>query len=641
MTQHQRPSVWFVPEVQGAALAPSAPGLAAEACRAARALGCGTTAVLLGDGVSRLAPAVPADVVYLGNDNKLSGRDAEAKADALAPLLEEQAPSVLLLAATPLAGDLAPRLAARLGTGLAPGCFRLDVEANGRLLMLRPAFSGRASCTLSCRSRPQLATLLPEALPAGEPAAQGPPEIIPLRVCLDTFRPRLTIEGIERLPPSALDLSQAAVVVAGGRGTGGPQGFALLEELAELLGGAVAASRPAVDAGWAPPSRQVGSSGKQVAPRLYLACGISGASQHLAGMRDSELIVTIDRDPSAPLVAMADLALVGDLRELLSAILSRLRHLGVSPGEELPPSPFQEPGRPDGRRGPERIAVCLSRTPDLEAAFDPRQGVSVDALPHVSNAADWHAVEVALSIKDRQPPVHVVALHVGPPGSEGVLRQALALGADDAVLLWDQAFASSDSLATARILAAAVRRLGADLVLCGSRGGDGQSGQVPLQLGESLGAAALSRVLALEIDCQGGIAARQALEWGRQALVRCSLPAVAGVEAGINRPRYPRLRLALAAPRRPLAHWGLRELGLPEDVVGAKGSGIEVVNIGPPKPVTASSRVHEELEAEDRLRLLLAGGAATGASNIVRGPPEELARAFVDFLEEHALIRPA
>ena len=634
--RHERPTVWFIPEVQGGELPPSAQGLAAEARRIARELGCPTTAVLLGSAASRLAPSVAADVVYVGEDRRLAGPDPEARAAVLTPLLREQAPRIILLAATLLTAELAPRLAVRLEAGLASGCLRLDVDAGGRLLMLRPAFSGRGSCTVRCNTLPEMATIVPEALAGGGSAAERPPEIVSLPVCLDAFRPRVVIQAIERPAPSSLDVAQAAVVVAGGRGVGGPEGFALLEELAGLLGGAVGASRPAVDAGWSPPSRQVGSSGKQVAPRLYVACGISGAGQHIVGMRESELVVTINTDASSPLVTRADLALIGDVRAVLPAVLSDLSRTQPA-GEEREPAfePGEEPD--DGRVPLSRIAVCLSRSVDAEAPF---AAGALDLVPRVLNTADLNALQAALSIKDRDATVEVVALHMGPPGAEGVLREALSLGADHAVLLWDDGFASRDSLGTARILAAAVLRLQAQLVLCGSRGGDGQTGQVPVQLGELLEAAAVGRVLALDVDSGGEVSARRALEWGRRAVVRCRLPAVLALEPGVNRPRYPRLRMRLAARDREVLRWGQAELAPAGVWPGAAPPAVEVVKTGPPKPLVRGASVPApELSADDRLRALLGGGAPAQGSKVVRGSPEQLADAFLRFLREHGLVR--
>ncbi len=629
-------TVWFLAEQQEGKLAPTALGLAAEAGRVARDLGSRAAAVLLGDNVAPLATSIPADTVYLGEDARLNDHSLEAMAAALAEIVREAQPSVFLLAATAMGNELAPRLAAILDTGLASGCLRVDVEDGGLITMLRPVYGGRASCTVVCPSRrPQIATLLPDSLSSSGGGGQGEPEVKPLILRLEGFRQGRFLRRIERPPPTALDVTQAEVVVAGGRGLGGPEGFQPLEELAGLLGGAVAASRPAVDAGWAASSRQIGSSGRVVAPQLYIACGISGATQHVFGMRDSEAVVTINQDAYAPITEMAQLALVGNVHEILPPLLDRLRQLPQQAAFKEFDSPLpsaSEGGESD--EGVRCIAVCLSRSLDAEVRFNSRRPEEIDAVPRLMGPADLHALEEALAIKDRSPSLRVVALHVGPSAGEDVLRQALALGVDDAVLLWDEAFVGSDSLATARILAAAVHRLGAQIVLCGNRGADGDGGQLPLQLGQLLGAAAISDILAIAVEGGGRVVARQALEWGRQAMVDCLLPAVLAVQPGINRPRYARLRDVLAAPSRPMSRWGRTDLGLGEDEVGATGSAIEVVRVGPPKPV--AKRI--QTQSKGSTWQSTGGGGSSRDEKVVQGSPDELAERCFLFLLEHGFV---
>jgi electron transfer flavoprotein alpha subunit len=447
-----------------------------------------------------------------------------------------------------------------------------------------------------------------------------------------------------------MDVTQADVVVAGGRGVGGPEGFRRLEALAGVLAGTVAASRPAVDARWSTASRQIGSSGKIVAPRLYVACGISGAGQHLVGMRQSQTIVVLNRDPHAPIVPLADLALVGDANEVLPATLARLERLAPPGGADEAPAAGEAHSASFEGTGPGHdvtcIAVCLSRSPDPEVAFDPRDADAVARVPRTIGPTDLFALEEGLALRQRFPNSRVVALHMGPPEGVEVLRQALAMGADEALLLWDEAFAGSDTLCTARVLAAAARRLKASIVLCGSRGGDGDTGQVPIQLGELMDAAAVNNTIDISPENNGCLSVRRRLEGGRRALIRCSLPAVLGVEAGINRPRYPTLRDRLAARERPIERLDRQALGLAAGAVGSGGSTIQVLNVGPPKPVTPSvSAREEELTAEDRLQQILGGGALTGGGSredetkVVQGSADLLADAFVRFLLDRGFVK--
>ncbi|MEE8369746.1 MAG: FAD-binding protein, partial [Dehalococcoidia bacterium] len=581
---------------------------------------------------------IPADTVHVAEDERLGDHNPEAVAAALAEIVRQEQPPVFLLAATAVGNEIATRLAASLGTGLASGCLRIDTIADGLLAMLRPVYGGRASCTVVCRTlRPQIATLLPDALSAGGGGQTPEPEVRTHTLRLEGFRQGRFVRRIERPPPASLDVTQAEVVVAGGRGVGGVEGFQFLEELAGLLGGAVAASRPAVDAGWAASSRQIGSSGKVVAPQLYIACGISGATQHVFGMRESEAVVTINQDAYAPITEMAQLALVGNVHEVLPPLLERLRQLPRPPAFEEFDSPL--PPAPDGGAGDESvstIAVCLSRSLDAEVRFDARNPEEMAAVPRVMGPADLHALEEALILKDRIPSLRVVALHAGPPVGEDVLRQALAHGADDAVLLWDEAFVGSDSLATARVLAAAVRRLEAQMVLCGSRGADGSSGQLPLQLGELLGATAMSEVLSLSLSGGGIVVANKRLEWGKQAMVDCLLPAVLAVEPAINRPRYPKLRDLLAASHRPVSRWDRAELGLAEDEVGAAGSGVEVTRVGPPKPVTKRAQPSSSQGAA--WQQPMGGGGSSRDEKVVQGSPDELAERCFRFLLERGFV---
>jgi electron transfer flavoprotein beta subunit len=358
-------------------------------------------------------------------------------------------------------------------------------------------------------------------------------------------------------------------------------------------------------------------------------------------MRDSETVVTINPDSYAPIVEIADLALVGDVNEVLPPLLERLRQIAQPPSIEEQSSSL-EPTSEEAWRGEgvRCIAVCLSRCLDPEARFDARNPEEINAIRRVLNPADSHALEEALSLKDRFPSLRVVALHVGPPAGEAVLRQALARGADDAILLWDEAFANSDSLVTARVLAAAIRRLEAQIILCGNRGSDGQSGQLPLQIGELLGATAMSNVLALSVEKDERATVQQRREWGKRAVISCLLPAVLAMDPGINRPRYPRLRNLLWAQVRPVNRWGRAELGLKKKDVGETGSAIQVLRVGPPKPVAKRQvATQADIPTSQRWQQSISGGGASSQrAKIVQGSPDQLAEACFRFLLERGFV---
>ena len=314
--------VWVWVEEEGGRAHPVSWELLGQARRIARVLEVPVSAVIMGRGVEALAGqavAYGADTVYLADDATLATFRLEPYAALLVKLVQEHRPEILLLGATTRGRDLA-------GTGLAADCTGLDIEPDTRLLRAtRPAFGGNILSTVVIpRQRPQIASVRPRVfeLPSSDPARTGqvvrvpavlPEEAIPTRV-LEVVRE----EG-------GVNLTEAKVIVSGGRGVGGAEGFRPLQELADLLGGAVGASRSAVDQGWISYPHQVGQTGVTVRPDLYIACGISGAIQHVAGMRTSRYIVAINKDPEAPIFQIADYGVVGDLKVVVPALIRALR----------------------------------------------------------------------------------------------------------------------------------------------------------------------------------------------------------------------------------------------------------------------------------------------------------------------------
>ena len=285
-------------------------------------------AVLLGYNIEFIAGKLAkygADKIYIVDDKALSDFEDEPYAQVIAGLVTEFKPSIFLFGATTIGRSLAPRIAAKLGTGLTADCTELSIDKKDRLLLqTRPAFGGNIMATIICPDkRPQMATVRPKVMKPAEHNQAQTGKII--RIVQEIAPSRAKFLETYKTPGQQENIQEADIVVSGGRGIGEPGNFRLLQELAALLGGAVGASRAAVDAGWVPYANQVGQTGKTVRPKLYIACGISGAVQHLVGMSSSDVIVAINNDPNAPIFSVATYGIVGDVLEIVPALISKLR----------------------------------------------------------------------------------------------------------------------------------------------------------------------------------------------------------------------------------------------------------------------------------------------------------------------------
>ncbi len=299
-----------------------------EALGAARNLGGKVIAAVLGSGVEAIAQeaiARGADVVYLADDATLAAYRTDPYVAVLKGIVAQVKPDVLLIGATARGRDLAAALAAELDTGLASDCLDLSVDGNGALLATRPVYAGNLLATITfSEKRPQMATLRARAFPAAEPDTDRQGEIVRIPAAL--AEDQIGVKVLEfQAEEGKVSLADARIIVSGGRGVRGPEGFAPLRELADVLGGALGASRAAVDAGWIPYAHQVGQTGRTVRPDLYIACGISGAVQHLAGMGSAKIIVAINKDPDAPIFKVAKYGIVGDIFEVVPALTAELR----------------------------------------------------------------------------------------------------------------------------------------------------------------------------------------------------------------------------------------------------------------------------------------------------------------------------
>jgi len=270
-----------------------------------------------------------ADKVYVVDHPLLEQYQSDPFIAAMEQACRQLQPNILLLGQTTLGRDLAPRLAFRLGTGLSMDCVELAIDPDSRLLLAtRPVYGGNARAVYTCpRSRPQMATVRPKAMTPLPRDDSRRGEVLPLSVELDPSIVRARV--VERVKEEAagVKLEDAEVVVSGGRGIGGPEGFQQLEELAKLLGGAVGATRAACDAGWVPATIQVGLTGKVVSPNLYIAVALSGSSQHMAGCSGSKAIVAINKDPEANIFKEAQFGVVGDYRQVVPAFTQKVKEL--------------------------------------------------------------------------------------------------------------------------------------------------------------------------------------------------------------------------------------------------------------------------------------------------------------------------
>jgi electron transfer flavoprotein alpha subunit len=267
-----------------------------------------------------------ADKVYFCDNPIFAKFNDEPYAQLLSSLINTYKPEIVLAGATPIGRSFVPRVAAKVVAGLTADCTSLSIDKETRnLLQVRPAFGGNIMATILCpRHRPQMATVRPRVMKKGKYRKDKKGEIIHVNEDNISSRTRV-IDTIKEVSDIAVNLQEVEVIVSGGRGLGNTKGFGLLKELAELLGGAIGASRAAVDEGWIPYSHQVGQTGKTVCPKIYIACGISGAVQHLVGMQSSDIIIAINKNPDAPIFSISTYGIVGDLYEVIPLLIRKIK----------------------------------------------------------------------------------------------------------------------------------------------------------------------------------------------------------------------------------------------------------------------------------------------------------------------------
>lgn len=323
--------VWVVAEQNQVEPEDACLEIISKARQLADKLGEEVKAAVIGSSKTELAlilASYGADKVYFVDHPLLSEYSVELYVEALSRLFEDESPNIVLLCDSVMGRHLASRLAVRLKTGLVSECVSLELSEEGLLIQTKLTYGGRVSSTIICpNSRPQMATIKPGVMERKKPDANRKPEVKTITPQLEQREPRSIVKGFVKADPEKLGLDESEVIVAGGRGLGNIENFQLLWKLAKQLGGVIAGSLAAVDEGWIPRSRLVGQTGMTVAPKLYIACGISGSNYHVLGMKDSRVIVVINKDRNASIFKLADLGLVGDAAEVIPAIINKLREL--------------------------------------------------------------------------------------------------------------------------------------------------------------------------------------------------------------------------------------------------------------------------------------------------------------------------
>jgi len=322
--------IWIVTEQREGELKKISFELTSEARRLADEMGQPVTAILLGSNIKDKAPELGkygANKVIVADDKRLATYTTDAYVSVIAQLAQSGEPAIILLGASVQGKDLSGRLAARLGVGMAQDCVDFSLE-NGNLVAKRPIYAGKAYATVTFKdSVPQIATARPNVLELNEPDESKSAEVVDAEFSLDDSQLKTKVAEILQAEGAKVDLTEAERIVSGGRGMKGPENYTILEELADLIDATVGASRSAVDSGWRPHSDQVGQTGKVVSPNLYIACGISGAIQHLAGMSTSKYIVAINKDPEAPIFQKADYGVVADLFDVVPALTEEIKKI--------------------------------------------------------------------------------------------------------------------------------------------------------------------------------------------------------------------------------------------------------------------------------------------------------------------------
>jgi len=320
-------NVWIVAEQRDGVLRKVSFEIASAARKLADELCEEVCAVLVGSGVKGLAPELGkygVDKIYVADDAMFADYTTDAYNAAVAKVVKENDVSILLLASSIQGKDLSSSLVGKLATGMASDCTDIKI-ADGKMVAVRPMYAGKVFAEVVVDSYPQMASLRPNVFAAVENGKAG--EVVKFDAGIAADKLKTRVLETQKDTSGKVELTEADIIVSGGRGMKGPDEYKILEELADVIGATVGASRAAVDAGWRPEADQVGQTGKVVSPNLYIACGISGAIQHLAGMSSSKYIVAINKDPEAPIFARADYGIVDDLFKVIPEVTAEVKKI--------------------------------------------------------------------------------------------------------------------------------------------------------------------------------------------------------------------------------------------------------------------------------------------------------------------------
>ena len=327
----EQQTILVVGEIQDGKLSATTAELLAAGCGLAQQAETDLAVTLWGSALGdtpQQAIQAGADRVYTVADGLLGTPQIDLVLAAMTAVCQTVSPDIVLLGRTDLGRELAPRLACRLGVSLMQDCMQVELDTDsGRLTATRPVYGGSVLARVRCTGTPQVAAIRPKAYEALEPNAARQGEVTSVAVSLDASMAKVTILRQERDESSGVKLEDANIVIAGGRGLGGPEPFAELEELAGMLGAGIGASRAAVDAGWVPPTWQIGLTGRTITPDLYITVGISGASQHMAGCSNAKVIVAINKDTEANIFREARYGVAGDWTAVLPAFMQAIREM--------------------------------------------------------------------------------------------------------------------------------------------------------------------------------------------------------------------------------------------------------------------------------------------------------------------------
>ena len=324
--------VWVFAEQRNGKMMTTAYELLGEGRKLADKLRVELSALLLGSDVAGLADELihhGADRVILADHPELKLYTTDGYTKVITELVSSKKPEIILIGATNIGRDLGPRVAARLDTGLTADCTKLDIDDEQKILLqTRPAFGGNIMATIiTPKHRPQMSTVRPGVMKKMAPDSTRKGIVEKVEVALEKKDIRTVVKEVVKSAKQSVNLIDADIIVSGGRGLGGPEGFKVIEDLADELGGVVGSSRAAVDSGWIAQDHQVGQTGKTVRPKIYIACGISGAIQHLAGMQSSDCIIAINKNPDAPIFDVADYGIVGDLYKVIPMMVEEIKKI--------------------------------------------------------------------------------------------------------------------------------------------------------------------------------------------------------------------------------------------------------------------------------------------------------------------------